>query len=401
MKILFISSWFPYPPINGAKIRIYNLIRELSKNHEITLLAFARTIPIAEARSQINTLEQFCRKIEVVPAQEFAPRSFTALKGFFSSKPRSVVQTYSSEMAQLFNKYVNTNDYDVVIASEVGGPGVVSLLAASVTRTPVILDAIEISLLKDAYYNQSLGGRRSRNGLTWLKVKKFTRDVLRQANACTDPSLQEKNNILEIAPEFSPIEVIPHSLDLARFNSSFGHPRAKSLVFTGSFTYHANQDAAYFFLGEIYPRLKDLVPEAVIQIVGSTDGADLSDWPIDDSVTFTGLIKDVRPIVAQSCVSVVPLRMGAGTRLKIIESMALGTPVISTSKGAEGLEVKNGENILLADDADTFAQAINELIRNPGLREKLSANGRQLVVEQYSSEVMGQRFNSLLERVIY
>ncbi len=126
----------------------------------------------------------------------------------------------------------------------------------------------------------------------------------------------------------------------------------------------------------------------------------LNEWPIDNSVNFTGLIYDVRPLVAQSWLSVVPLRVGAGTRLKIIESLALGTPVVSTTKGAEGLDVTDGKNILIADTPSDFSTAVSNVLLKPELRKELSKEGRKLVVEKYSSEVMGLNFNALLDSVV-
>lgn len=400
VRILFLSSWFPYPPINGAKIRIYNLIQYLAKYHEIDLVAFTRTIPIEEARMHLPHLEQFCRSAEVVAARPFVPDSLAAYKGFVSLRPRSVVQTYNPEMAKLIEEKIRSNAYDVIVASEVSMPSVVSLLAARIDGVPKVLDALEVALAKDAYERQASPLHRIRYGLTWYKLRRFTKEMLQKSDACTVPSEQEKQNLLEIMPQHSRIEVIPHCLDLPHYAGSFGPLQPMSLTFTGSFTYHANLDAAYYFLEDIYPRVKAGLSDVSLNIVGSTDGVDLNRWHVDDSITFTGLLQDVRPTVAQSWLSVVPLRLGAGTRLKVIESMALGTPVVSTSKGAEGLEVVHGENILIADEPGEFAQAVLEILRNPRLREKLSVAGRRLVRERYSSEVMGRQFVSLLGDVV-
>lgn len=400
MRVLFLSSWFPYPPINGAKIRIYNLIRQLAKHHEIALVSFARTIPVEEARMQLPLLKEYCCSAEVVVASPFVPHSLEAYKGFVSLRPRSIVQTYSPEMARFVKDRLNSDRYDVVVASEVGPPSVVSLLASEAMGVPKVLDALEIGLAKDGYYGQASPIRRIRHGLTWFKLRRFTREVLRRSSACTVPSWQEKLNLLEIMPGHMCIEVIPHCLDLAHYAGDFGLPQAGSLIFTGSFTYGANLDAARYFFGDIYPRIKASLPEVRLQIVGSTEGVALNEFTVDDSVTFTGLLRDVRPSVTQSWVSVVPLRVGAGTRLKIIESMALGTPVVSTSKGAEGLQVVHGENILIADKPREFARAVLDILQNPTLREKLSVEGRRLVTDRYSSEVMGKRFASLLDEVV-
>lgn len=399
MKILFLSSWFPYPPINGAKIRVYNLIRHLARHHELTLLSFVQTFTLEEAQAQASWLEQYCRTVKVVQARRFAPTSLKAYTGFVSLKPRSLVQTYSPEMTDLIDKTMSTNAFDVVVASEVNAPSMVSLLASRIKGVPKVLDAIEVGLAKDAYQKQSSPLLRLRQGLTWLKLKHFTREVLRQATLCTVPSHQEKQNLLEIMPQHPSIEIVPHPLDLTLYTSSFGVPQPNLLVFTGSFTYNANRDAAFFFLEAIYPQIRHKLPEVNMQIVGNTGGVPLETWPIDDSIRFTGLLHDVRPAVTQSWVSVVPLRIGAGTRLKIVESMALGTPVVSTSKGAEGLEVVHGENILIADDPGEFAHCVTAVLQNPDLRNKLSMAGRQLVQEKYSSEIVGEKLNSLLGRI--
>ena len=398
MKILFLSTWFPYPPLNGAKIRIYNLLQELSKLHEVTLLSFTQTIPLENARQQIPFLEQYCRSVDVVQAIPYAPNSFASFKGFFSLMPRSVVQMYSSEMTKLIINKLKSDAFDVVVASEVNAPSVTSLMASRIDEIPVILDAIEVGLAKQEYHEESLPLVRFRRGLTWFKLRNFTKGLLLRSSACTVPSIQEKSNLLEISDQIR-IEIIPHSLDLNHYKGSFGSPDKNSLVFTGSFTYEANLDAAYYFLEMIYPKIKAELPDVKMNIVGSTNGIDISTWPVNGNIFFAGLLNDVRPIVSQSWVSVVPLRIGAGTRLKIIESMALGTPVVSTSKGAEGLEVENGENILIADNPVEFANAVLYILRNTQLREKISQAGLKLVKEHYSSEAMGRKFNSLLEEV--
>ena len=400
MKILFLSSWFPYPPINGAKIRTYNLMRQLSKNHEVTLLSFAKTIPVEKAREQIPWLKQYCREVSIVPYRPYVGHSLAAYRGFFSTKPRSVVHACSSDFSRLVKATVKSETYDLVLASEGNAPSVTSLFATQVKSVPVVLDGLETGLQKDAYYQESSMVRRMRHGVTWAKLRGFTRQVVRAAALCTVPSEPEKRNLLEIVPDHTRIEVVPHSLEVDRYTGSFGLLESKMLSFTGSFAYEANLDAARFLLQEIYPRLKARLPEVSLRIVGNLNGMRPESLTSDESVSFTGLVPDIRPVMASSWLSAVPLRVGAGTRLKIVESMALGTPVVSTSKGAEGLDVVHGESILLADDAETFTRAVVEVFQNPSLRERLSAGGRKLVMEKYSADVIGSNFCTLLEEVV-
>lgn len=400
MKILFLSSWFPYPPINGAKIRVYNLIRELAKYHEISLLSFVRTFSLDEAMQNTSYLEKYCKSVQIVPALSYFPNKLSATLGLFSRKPRSVIQTYSHKMSALIKEACKTESFDAMVASEVNMPYLVSQLASEVTGMPKIVDAIELSLAKDAYNNAGTMKQRVRNGLTWLKLKGFTKFVLQNVEACTVPSEIEKQNVLEIMPAYTNIKVIPHSLDLAHYTVPVDNPHPNLLVYTGSFTYFANLDAMEYFLREIYHQIKLSAPKVRLQVIGDTGNVHLERWPIDESVTFTGLIQDVRPKIAKSWVSIVPLRYGAGTRLKIIESLALGTPVVSTYKGAEGLDVTDGKNILLAETPSEFANAVLRVLHDPDLRESLSREGRRLVVEKYSSSSMGVKFNSLLDQIV-
>lgn len=401
MRILFLSAWFPYPPINGAKLRIYNLIKSLSTKHEITLISLARTINVMEATAHIPHLEQYCRSVDVVAAKSFLPNSLKARVAFLSPIPRSIVQTYNEEMENLIVTKLNSSSYDMVIASEVSAPSGVSLLACKVNGIPKVLDAIEVGLTKDGHFEQVSFWGRVRNGLTLLKLQRFTRQLVLKADACTVPSLQEKKNILEIVPEHPLVEVVPHCLDLTSFKGDFGLPRPHTLVFTGSLTYHANLDGVCYFMHEVYPLIKVGQQTLRLQIIGSTKGVAPEKLESDKNIEFIGLVEDVRPFVAQSWLSIVPLRIGAGTRLKIIESMALGTPVVSTSKGAEGLDVSNRENILIADHPRDFANAVLEVIQDPKLRKKLSINGKRLVKSKYNSEIMGRKFLSLMDQVLF
>jgi glycosyltransferase involved in cell wall biosynthesis len=163
-------------------------------------------------------------------------------------------------------------------------------------------------------------------------------------------------------------------------------------------SYSANYDALRFFLDEIWPLIRSRRPDARLRVTGRLDGS-LDGLAVDSHVEFTGYLPDIRPAVAASWLSVVPLRMGGGTRLKILESMALGTPVVATSKGAEGLGVTSGRDILLADGPSEFAEAVIRLLDSPELREHLAINGRQVVASKYDWNEIGQRFNALVEQV--
>jgi glycosyltransferase involved in cell wall biosynthesis len=194
--------------------------------------------------------------------------------------------------------------------------------------------------------------------------------------------------------------VVPNGVDLDRYKDDFGAPEPGTLVFPGALTYGANFDAMAFFLNQVFPLVKARWPEVILRITGRANGVPVDRLPLDERVILTGYLDDVRPTVAQSWACVVPLRIGGGTRLKILEAMALGTPVVSTSKGAEGLEITPGEDILIADEPTEFADAVLRLLDDPVLRTELAANGQRLVREQYGWEQIGKKLSQLLHQVV-
>ncbi|MCX7856163.1 MAG: glycosyltransferase family 4 protein, partial [Anaerolineae bacterium] len=192
---------------------------------------------------------------------------------------------------------------------------------------------------------------------------------------------------------------VPNGVDPEQYQGDFGPVEPDTLVFPGALTYEANFEAMRFFLGEIFPRIRQARPRATIYITGRTDGVDLSRLPLGDGVVLTGYLPDVRPRVARSAVCIAPLTLGGGTRIKILEAMALGTPVVATSKGAEGLEVMPGRDLLIADDPEAFAAAVVRVLEDENLRAALSAAGRRLVAERYDWRVIGQQLTAFLEQI--
>lgn len=394
MKILFLSRWFPYPPANGSKIRILNILRQLAPAHDVTLLAFGESTDQIDDVT-VRALEAYCSRIRVVPYRRFQPISRKARLGFFSPQPRSLVDTYSPKMMAAVREACDRRPYDLIIASELA----MIPYALMGKGIPAFLEDLELSIFIDA----TRGGRplrqRLRALLTWLKLSAYVRRVLPRFAACTVVSELEQEHLRAIAPTYRAVSVIPNAVDLRDYAETFGPARPRSLVHAGALSYSANYDAVRFFLTETYPAVARAVPQLTFRITGATAGIDLAALPRHPGVEFTGHVPDVRPLVAESWASVVPLRVGGGTRLKILEAMALGTPVVATSKGAEGLAVSHGDNILLADSAQEFADTVVALLQSPRLRAHLADEGRRLVETRYDWRVVGQDLLLLLEQM--
>ncbi len=393
MRILLLSRWFPYPPDNGSKIRIFNILRHLGRRHQVSLISFAGDTDRVD-NSRVLALGRYCTNIMVLPYRGFRPTSGRALAGLLSAQPRSFVDTYSPEMNALVASEVSKRKPDVVVASQLD----MAPYASGLQGLPLLLEELELSAIRDAAARASL--YRPRPLLTWLKLSLYLRRLLPRFAACTVVSEKERASVQAVAPSYSNVEVLPNAVDLSDYDGDFGAARPNSLVFSGAITYEPNHDAVRHFVGEIYPRIVESMKDVSFRITGDTDGVDPALLPDCSGVEYTGHVPDIRPVVAQSWVSVVPLRVGGGTRLKIIESMALGTPVVSTSKGAEGLDVADGENILMADEPREFAARVLELLKSPALRRKIAAGGRRLVESRYDWRITGEKLSTLVERAV-
>jgi len=191
--------------------------------------------------------------------------------------------------------------------------------------------------------------------------------------------------------------VVPNGVDCAHNHLGQGEPQPYRLVFSGALQYRANYDAMQYFLAEIYPLVRRQVSDVNLTITGPAQGIDLKGLELDGSVRLSGFVDDIRPLVAGASVCIVPLREGGGTRLKILEAMALGTPVVATSKAVEGLDVMDGVHFLQADTPAQFVDQILRLFRDPATRLRLVRSARQLVEQRYDWRRIGLRFLDLLE----
>jgi glycosyltransferase involved in cell wall biosynthesis len=221
--------------------------------------------------------------------------------------------------------------------------------------------------------------------------------VLPKFAVCTVVSSTEAINVRHAAPQYDRLAVVPNAVDVSEYAGEFGPVEPDTMVFTGSATYAPNLDAARFLVDSVLPLVAEQAPTAQLRITGHIPRDAQRLLAQRPGVVLTGHVPDIRPVVARSAVSVAPIRSGGGTRLKILEAMALGTPVVATLKGAEGLDVRDGHNILLADDAQSFAAAVLHVMRTPTVRAQLAVRGRELVASRYDWTVIGSGLRGLVE----
>lgn len=394
MKILFCSRWYPYPPDNGSRIRIFNLIKQLSSRHEVDLISFTSEWLSDE---RLDAMRCYCQSVDITPYRPFHSSRLKGLLGFFSQRPRSVVDTYSREMQQLVKDAARRKQFDLIIASELDP----ALYALALTGTPKILDELQVTVLYEHFAKENQLFSKLRNWLTWLKFSRYVSYLLGHFDGCTVASEQERCYVSRLTSDGSSIQVIPNGVDVAFYTlNDCITPEPDTLVYSGALTFEANFDAIDFFLGEVFPLIQAKRPQVKLYITGKLEGVPIHRLPKNEGVIFTGYLDDIRPTVARSWASIVPLRIGGGTRLKILESLALGTPVVATTKGAEGLDLVPGRDILTADEPADLAAGVLRLLQDVELRKTLSHNGRRAVEAKYDWQIIGRQFNDFVETVV-
>ncbi|GAB4524235.1 MAG: glycosyltransferase family 4 protein [Anaerolineales bacterium] len=390
--LLFLSRWFPYPPHNGSRIRVYNLLKALRGHYRVTLIAFAEEKVRPEA---MEVMQALCEQVEIIPYRPFQPQRLRALLGFFAPRPRFLVDTYRPEITQRMRTLHAQRQYALVLGSQID----MLPYLERVNGTPAVLEELEISTPYDAWRHATHPLDRMRRRLTWMKLCLYLQRVLPHLQACTSVSDVERERIQRVVPAAPPIEVVPNGVDTRHYQGDFAPPEEDALIYNGALTYQANFDAMAYFLREIYPLVRARRPKAHLRITGKTMGVPVERLPLDEGVTLTGYLEDIRPAVARAWVTVVPLRVGGGTRLKILESLALGTPVVSTSKGAEGLDLEDGKHLLIADNPQDFSAAVLRLLEDPELRARLAAQGRARVRQHYDWAQIGEQLLTGLQHV--
>jgi sugar transferase (PEP-CTERM/EpsH1 system associated) len=380
VRVLFLSTWFPYPPDQGSRIRAYHLLKAVAAEHKVVLVSF-QDRPLEPA--WIEEVKSLCEAVRIVPRQPFSQTRLGAVLGWLSPRPRAVVGSWSEAMAQEVRRLVSSWQPDMVQAN--GALRVVDI------------DNLLALMLREEIAQAAGLAQRLRRTIAYWKLKRYERNLYGQFDLCLVTSNRDVERFQAYVPvEKSRITVVANGVDTNGYSPSEQQARSKRIVYSGAVTYQPNLDAMMFFANEILPLIQAEIPEVSLTISGSTDGVDVSGLAANPAVRFSGHVPDIRPLVGESAVCVVPLRKGAGTRLKVLEAMALGTPVVSTTKGVEGLDLEPGTHFLLADEPEAFARQVLRLLSDDELHQDIRHRARTVVEERYDWENIGESFREVL-----
>lgn len=405
-RILFLTPYLPYPPDFGGAARIFHLIREVRAaegggGYETVTLTLAD--PATERRT-LSEAEAALGRIVAVPVPLTARRPPDAAKRRAQLRsllsPRSFQDAfYRHPAAQRALQRIIREEHIDLVQFEFSQMGRYRVPAG----IPTVLDVHNIE--HDVLRQVAAGGPVSHRLFNYTEAWKFgreERDAWCRASRCLATSAADAAAI-EMATG-RPAEIVPNGVDLARFPRLPASPATGAdspcLVFVGALRYRPNAEAARWAAGTILPRVRERLPGATLALVGADPPPEVVALGGLPGVTVSGTVPDVRPWVERADIVVVPLRSGGGTRLKILEAFALGRPVVSTPIGAAGLEVRDSEHLLLADDPEQFAAAVARLTADATLRERLVERAYALVRERYQWSAIAKRLLEVYADVI-
>lgn len=397
MKVLWVKAGGLVPPDTGGKIRSYNILRELARQHSVTFFSFYA----AHDNDVHAELESIFSQVVLVPLHLPAAKSAAEMLQYgvrlFSSDPYNITKYCRPEVRRRLQRLLKENEYDVIICDFMAAAGVIPWNS----HTPKVLFTHNVEAMIWQRHYEVAGNPvwKAISLREWRKMEAAELRYLRLADRVLTVSETDRDAFAKFL-EPAKLTVIPTGVDVEYFWPLEVDETPNSLVFTGSMDWLPNEDGILYFADAILPLIRKECPEISLEVVGRSPSRKLQALAeADKSIRLTGWVEDIRPFLARGSICIVPLRIGGGTRLKIFEAMAMGKATVSTSVGAEGLPVRSGENIILADSPADFAHSVISLLRDAQHRRRLGNAARTLVQEKYSWSKVAESFAQTLQEV--
>jgi sugar transferase (PEP-CTERM/EpsH1 system associated) len=392
MRILWLKSDLLLPLDKGGRLRTWHLMRHLARRHDVTYLSFAEGIA--------DGMHEVARRVETVPRTDPAKGTLRfyadAALHVIDPLPYAVGKYRSHQFARRLNQLLAEEGYDLIVCDFLFPA--VNLPPGLPCPAVIFTHNVEAEIWRrHAETRSGMAGLLYR--MQHRRMLRYERQALARFDGVLAVSEADRCTFSRLYPDAlrREVHVVSTGVDTEFFAPAPGCSDGRGMVFTGSMDWLPNEDAVIYFCREILPRIRTDEPGATLTIVGRAPTPAVRRLAADQGVTVTGRVADVRPHVQDAAVYVVPLRIGGGTRLKIFEAMAMGKAVVSTTVGAEGLPVEDGEHLLLADEPDVFARSVVRLFRDVERRRSLGAAARRLVAERYDwSAVAGELEEALV-----
>lgn len=397
-RLLLLAASIPYPPTNGYSIRVWELLRALkAEGCELHLVAFGR---IEDFRAHEAKILSVCESVEVVPrkvsslsaGRDYARR----LANLTSSLPYGAARFRSNEMKQIVERWLQGGRIDAVVCEE---PYLIVNLPSQLSA-PLILDSqnVEHVLIERYAAYESSAVRRAYANLEAKRLLRLERRAWARSSLVLACSGHDGRLMTSICPDAT-VRVAPNVIDASQYPPA-AEGKSLRILYSGGMDWYPNRDAVEFFTSSILPKLRSLAPGVQFIVAGRGPSPEFRRrFEGIPDLEFMGSVPDMRAEIAKAAVCIVPLRIGSGTRLKILEAAAMSKPIVSTRIGAEGLEFEPEAEILLADEPQEFARAVATLLADEKLRESMGHAARLRVERQYSVDSLRTALRDALSSV--
>lgn len=389
MKILYVCHRFPFKPNRGGKIRPFNMIRHLNESHQVTVASLARS---PEEAKEGEGIAPHCRRylMDTVSAAGAVARM---LAGAPTPTPASMAYFHSPRLARLIREELRRESFDLIFVH----CSSVAHFVADVPGIPKILDFGDMDSQKWLDYAQFQPFPKSLvYRIEGLKMQRAEMQLARKFDLCTCTTRAEYETLLGFETG-TPAAWFPNGVDLEFFKPSGAAYDPNAIVFVGRMDYYPNQQGVTEFCDRVLPVIQAQRPEATFSIVGAKPSPEILELGKRPGVTVTGTVPDVRPHVLKAAVAVAPLRIARGTQNKILESLAMGVPVVSSATAAKGIDAEPGEHFLAAEDARDLAAMTLRLLQDTAERDRLAKAGRARMESHHNWPASMRRLDKIIE----
>lgn len=393
MKIIFLAHLFPLPQDSGGKIKSYHTLRALSERHETHVISFLRTRDEADRAPE---LESMCASVCAVPLVRGRLRYLSdAALSLAARRSFIVSRDFRREMARLVQERVERIRPDVIHIDHLQMAQFVDFDSAPKT----VLDQhnVESTIIRRIAQTSPSQGMRLYARLEWPKLRAYELWACRKASLVTTVSDEDRIALQAMDPQLTHVHTVPIGVDTDYFRPVERSAGSVNILSIGTMHWPPNVESMLYFYKEILPLVRRQIPQCTLTIAGQQPVAAIRALAADPVVRVTGYVSDAREVARDCAVFVVPLLSGSGVRVKILNAMAMGLPIVSTSVGAEGLDARPGTAMLIADTPDGFARAVVEVMKRRDLADRLGREGRALVCEKYSWKIVGERLLALYD----
>lgn len=384
-----LTPYLPYPLVSGGQIRTYNLLKHLSKNHDITLFSLIKD---DAERAHLSELQKYCKKIELFKRTKnpFVLRNI--LLAGFSPYPFVVTRNLPLGMRKEVQNELLRDKYDLIHAETF-----YMMPNIPDTRVPIILAEQTIEYLGyQDYMKKAKSFLKPILKIDIAKIKYWEKYFWNKADKLITMSQEDKNFIEKSLGKPQNISVVANGVDLDFFSKVKKKlPSDPTVLFVGTFKWLPNIEAVDEIVKKIWPLILKELPNAKLKIVGFSPTPKIKAYASEPSIKVMGAIEDIRDAFATAHVLLAPIRSGKGTRYKVLEAMITGTPVVATTLASEGLDLTDGKNVLIADSSADLAKATVKLLKDKNLQKKLGEAGEKIVREGYSWDTIAKELDSV------